>query len=536
MRWPRSLCASRTLLPMILLGLAAVAWANLPYLTGYLVQSDDLTYSGFFIFEQDGFSYLAKMRQGAEGDWLFHLPYTTEPHQGVLLFVLYLVMGKAACLLHLPLAAAYHLTRLVGSGLLLAAGARFITSLAGTARWQLVSWALILFAGGAGWLISFVDPQYVAFASVTPDAFVYSVLYGPPHTIIALALLLWVIPGITPQLQAPSGPASRGRWLPLTAAVSLMSLARPEYMGVLLYVLGTYWLALCLSRRCMLFRSAAALAGITLPGTLYALYVLYISQANPAIAAWTAQNPFFTPPLSNLLVGIGPLMALSVLGVACGRWWEDEHLLLPAVWVANLPLLLYLPLSLNRRLIGGAQFPLALAAGYWVDQHMLPWLGRIRWRWALAGPAAVLLIIILVSYPVLFGLGAIGFVASRPGQLFLSSDERAGLEWLAQKRDRPVVLSAEQTGNRIPAFSSALPVLGHAIETLHVEEKRSDVARFYAAATPSADRQAILERYGVTHVWWGPSEQALGAFNPEVLPAFRLAFQSGAVQVWSGAQ
>lgn len=521
---------------MVLLGLAAVVWANLPYLTGYWVQSDDLAYSGFFIFEQDGFSYLAKMRQGAEGNWMFHLPYTTEPHQGVLLFVLYLAVGRIARLVHLPLIAAYHLIRLIGSGLLVAAGARFVTSLAVTARWRLISWALILFAGGAGWLIStFLDRQYVAFASVTPDAFVYSILYGPPHTIAALALLLWIILGVMQQLQAPSGPAFRNRALLLTAAALLMSLARPEYMGVLLYVLGIHWLALSLSRRRLLFRSAAVLAGMALPGTLYALYVLYISRANPAMAAWTAQNPFYTPPLPNLLVGIGPLMTLSLLGIICGRWWEDERRLLLSLWVATLPLLLYLPLSLNRRLIGGAQFPLALAAGYWVDQHLLPWLGRTRWRGALASPAAVLLAIILVSYPILFGLGAIGFVASRPGQLFLSSDEQAAFEWLAQEPDPAIVLSSEQTGNRIPAFSNAIPVLGHAIETLHVEEKRIDVARFYSADALSADRQAILEQYGVQHIWWGPSERALGNFKPEALPGLRLAFQSGAVQVWSGA-
>jgi hypothetical protein len=523
---------------MVSLGLVAVAWANLPYLTGYLVQTDDLTYSGFFIFEQDGFSYLAKMRQGAEGSWMFRLPYTTEPHQGVLLFVLYLVVGRAAHLVHLPLIVAYHLTRLIGSGLLLAAGARFVTRWASTARWQVISWALILFAGGAGWLISIWDPQYVAFASVTPDAFVYSVLYGPPHTIIALALLLWVIPGIMEQSQAPSGTALNSRRLCLAAAVTLMSLARPEYMGVLLCVLGTYWLALGLSRRRILSRSAAVMAGIVLPGTLYALYVLYVSRANPAIAAWTAQNPFFTPPLPNLLVGIGPLMTLSVLGIIGGRWWEDERRLLLTVWVATLPLMLYLPLSLNRRLIGGAQFPLALAAGYWLDQHLVPWLGRVRRRWAVASPVAVLLAAILVSYPVLFGLGAIGFVASHPGQLFLSSDEQAALEWLAGAggQDRVVVLSAEQTGNRIPAFSSAIPVLGHAIETLDVERKRSDVARFYAAGAQPADRLVILEQYGAQHIWWGPSEQALGELRPDALPGFRLAFQSGGVQVWSGVQ
>ncbi|MCK4961839.1 MAG: hypothetical protein KAS19_05105, partial [Anaerolineales bacterium] len=36
-------------------------------------------FSGFLINPMDGFSYLAKMRQGAEGSWLLHLPYAPEP-------------------------------------------------------------------------------------------------------------------------------------------------------------------------------------------------------------------------------------------------------------------------------------------------------------------------------------------------------------------------------------------------------------------------------------------------------------------------
>jgi hypothetical protein len=59
----------------------ALPWANLPYLIGYLVAGHQAVFSDIFIFEQDGFASLARMRQGAEGSWLFHLPFATEPHR-----------------------------------------------------------------------------------------------------------------------------------------------------------------------------------------------------------------------------------------------------------------------------------------------------------------------------------------------------------------------------------------------------------------------------------------------------------------------
>ena len=92
-----------------LLGMSALCWANLPYLVGYLVADQQTFFSGFFIFERDGFSYLAKVRQGAEGSWLFHLPFTTEPHQGAILYSFYIALGKAARSLGVSMAAACHL-------------------------------------------------------------------------------------------------------------------------------------------------------------------------------------------------------------------------------------------------------------------------------------------------------------------------------------------------------------------------------------------------------------------------------------------
>ena len=52
----------------------ALLWANLPYLMGEAISTPQNRFGGFFLYEQDGYSYLAKMRQGAGGAWLFHLP------------------------------------------------------------------------------------------------------------------------------------------------------------------------------------------------------------------------------------------------------------------------------------------------------------------------------------------------------------------------------------------------------------------------------------------------------------------------------
>lgn len=533
MRWQQSLSENKSVLFLVILGLLAILWANLPYLVGYSIQDEDLIFGGFFIFEQDGFSYLAKMRQGGEGSWLFRLPYTTEPQQGAVVFVFYLVAGKLAQLIQIPYTSMYHLARVVSSGLLLATSAQFVARFTSTQRWRQLTWSLLLFGGGMSWLISTINPQYVAYASITPDAFLYSVLFGPPHITFALFLMIWLLSGVTRQLPVPAGRIQWSKWFLMSTGGLLMALARPEYMGVLPSILVAYWLALTLRRRRLPIREAILFGLLVLPGMLYTLYVFYVSQTDPAMAAWTAQNPFGTPPVTDLMAGLGLFLLVGVLGIVTGRWWQDETRLFLTAWMVALPILLYLPLSLNRRLIGGAQFALAILAGYWLDQHLLPWLKNSRRRLAIAIPLLTSLALILFSYPFLFGVGGISFVASRPDELFIASEEIAAMNWLAEKGARPVVISAEETGSHLPAFSNAIPVLGHPIETLSIAKKRSDVARFFAVGTLAADRQAILSEYNIDLIWWGPNEHSLGEFSPAELPGCRLAFHQGNIQVWS---
>jgi hypothetical protein len=236
--------------------------------------------------------------------------------------------------------------------------------------------------------------------------------------------------------------------------------------------------------------------------------------------------------LSNLLVGLGPFVLLGAFGLVDGRWWRDEKRSLLGAWAIALPIMLYLPLSLSRRMVGGAQYALALPAGYWLDSHLLPWLKEVRWRRVILAALAVPLALVLVSYPLFFGLGAINFVASRPDQLFLSNEETAALAWLERQDDGQIVLSAERTGNHIPAFSNAIPVLGHPIETLAVGQKRADIARFYATGTSPAERQAILTRYGVDYVWWGPAERELGQVALTRMERGRRLFHQGQTEIW----
>jgi hypothetical protein len=57
--------------------------------------------------------YLSKIRQGLEGKWLAIERYTSEPHQGSLIQIFYVMLGKCAAVFHLTPNEAYVWTRIV---------------------------------------------------------------------------------------------------------------------------------------------------------------------------------------------------------------------------------------------------------------------------------------------------------------------------------------------------------------------------------------------------------------------------------------
>src|ERR1700737_31413 len=105
-QWPRFALVFAAIVAIISL---------LPYLLAYLWTPPGHHFAGFFFIADDATTYQAKMRQGADGSWLWNDPYTSEPHGGVFLFSFYLLFGHLAALLHLPLIAAYHLARISGA-------------------------------------------------------------------------------------------------------------------------------------------------------------------------------------------------------------------------------------------------------------------------------------------------------------------------------------------------------------------------------------------------------------------------------------
>ena len=499
-----------------------VALASLPYIVVYFTTPPSLRFVGTLLNPLDGDTYLAKMQFGAQGDWLFHLPYTAQDHPGALVLTHYLALGHVAAWTRLPIPLVYHLARaLAGFALLLAIYA-LITHMTQNLTERRIAFLFVALSSGLGWLAVMFGHLGTS-DLVIPESNTFYSLHINPHFPAAMALMVGML-GQVSKFKFQISKAAGGRrsaaseTVFLTAASLALAIVQPFAVVTVYVTLGVY-LTLCWWRdRRIAWPTVwrTLIAGmVTLPLLVYALWV---TQADPVLRGWAAQNLTPSPPVWDYVLGYGLILVLAVPGaIAAVRRRGNTDLLLLA-WVGVTALLLYVPFAMQRRFSLGLHIPLAILAAIG--------LCRIAKRKLVIGPifAATLLTTSLV---IVLALG--GGLKHDP-RLFVSRDEATAMDWLHDHTPRgAVVLASPEMGLFIPAWAGRRVVYGHPFETVDAERTKVRVETFFASGTDNAERDAMLREWHVTFVFVGPRERAIGLTDP---PPGREAFRNATVTIY----
>ncbi len=467
------------------------------------------TFAGFLLNPIDGFSYLAKMRQGLDGGWSFRLPYAPEPGAGAFLFPYYLLLGHLARLLGADLLVVLHAARTLAAVVMFLAIYRFLEEFIAdrAARW--FAYAMCLVGAGWGWLgIPF---EFIASDLSIPETTPFLSAYANAHFPLATACLLIAGVGVL------GGQAGRPRWIVASlVAGAVLTLVLPFVLlpAVAVLVIGIVVIAMQERRAgaaSSIPRRLVSLGAFLAGSAPWAIYDVWLLWTRPDLSAWNAQNQTPSPAFGAYLLGFAPLLLLAAIALVANREQRRVVCLLLA-WVLVQSTLLYSPLALQRRLSLGLFVPLtALAA---LGLAAIP---RTRWRRILT----ILALTSAVPSNLIVIAAGLGGVARAEPLLVQSDDESCGLTWLAQNAEPgSLVLAGETVGNRIPAFASVRVVYGHPFETPNANKELAQVESLYSATTDLASVLLVLESRGVDFVYFGPEERALGpATWPEELPA-----------------
>jgi hypothetical protein len=518
---------------MIFAGLVMLATV-IPYLVGYLSQGDDWEFGGFLFGVDDGYSYLAKMRIGARGDWLFTLRYTSEPHDGALLFLPYILLGKFTTLFvsadspDLPTAMAimFHATRIVCGFALMLVSYRFVAVFLHRPGSRMLALALITLGGGFGWLLSLIGLGKL-FGSLpvdfyVPEGYSFLILFGLPHLALARSAMLI---GFMLLFRAQIVPHDWRRDTTLAGLCwTVTGLCVPFYIAVIYLILGAWGLAAWTCTRRFpwaLFWRATSAGVVVLPLLIYTSVVFL---TNDVLGDWSGQNQLASPHPLHYVFGYIVWAVPALWGL---RWvWrkssggEYRHAPLLAAWVIIVPLAVYLPINVQRRLAEGVIVPLsilAVAGLRLLARHQRQWRKVRGIVLALTLPTALLL-----------WLGSTFNALTPVRPLFHPRAELAAMDQLNRIAPKnAVVLSLIGTGNYLPARTDLLAYVGHGPETIRSRDKEDWAEQFFAGELDLVAQAELLR--DVDYIFFGLLEQEeSGTRTPawadglHVLPPFEL--------------
>lgn len=502
----------------------------LPYLIAALAAPEGWQFAGILSNPLDGNSYLAKIRQGIEGNWLFHLTYTPESHEGAFIFTFYLTLGHLAALLHLSPILTFHLARLVAGSILLPVAFRFIAGITSNVQERRLAFILLLTASGFGWLGAMFGASPIDLW--VPEAFVPYSLYANPHFPLAMALMLIILQQVvqSSEVRSQKSPFAIHNLqftiyhLLLLLASLALALILPFAMLTIWAVLAVYLGWLYLKHRLLPWPQIWLTLGVGLSSTPVIVYDYWVSTTNSILAGWSAQNITAAPPLLDFVLGYGLVGLLAVVGgwIIVRRNREQfspessEWLVLG--WAVIGILLVYLPFDLQRRLITGLHIPLCLLAALGLSR----WLASSRFRLSRRRQITTTMV----------ALGALGtlFVwvipllailqSPAPSEttalLFMRREEMAAFAWLRENAAHDaVVLASPRVGMFIPAQTGTRVFYGHPFETVEAKKKEAIVETFYRG-----DLDTIPP--AVNFIFYGLSEQTLG--RPAILSTLPVVF------------
>ncbi len=513
----------------------AIGWSfglsllvTLPYFYGILISDPIHYFSGFIIGLEDGHSYLAKMQQGRSGYWLFRLVYTPEPHQGALFFIYYILLGKLAGLSGFSNLIIFHLSKFFTIPFALLAFYRFTAYFTPTIKIRKVAFLIFGFSGGLGWLWlasgGTAELGHMPVDLWAPDASFFLAALTYAHLPLSQGLFLLLTVSSVEFLkngQKKYGFQAAGYGL-------LVSLVHPYRLPILGLLLGLYALWQFYKQPRSLQSRLLRLLIIVGPATPYLIYVLSVFYNNPAFAAWREQSLTFSPAPIHYLLGFGATLLLALVGFRVApRYAGQSPYNFLRLWLVVVPLLLYVPLGLQRRFLDGYQAPLALLAAIGVI-WLFESLGK---RLPFVATTLLLLIVMSLTNILLTGL-AIMAVTQRSEQIFIAGSQIQAAAWLAQHSKDEVILSSYQSGNFLPTRANVRTFAGHGPETINSEAKQEQIVRFFDRKVPEAWRVELLKQFNIAYIYYGPAEQTLGDFVPAKAPYLEKIYDAGDIQIF----
>ncbi len=484
----------------VLIVVGLILLTTLPYYLAFRSQGNSWVFSGFFIGVDDGNSYLAKMLSGMYGSWLFKTPYTTQPQNGVIAFLPYLILGKLANppAAHLQLILLFQLFRIFGIFIFTLGAYRFCRIYLTKSNFRMFGLILLTLGGGLGWLAA-IFRQTTIFGTIpldfySPEAFGFLSLFALPHLATARGLMFF---GISIHISLTQTSLSRSNFKYYLPGIFLFlsGLFQPlntAIGGLILFLVSLSRFIINRNEKGALIKELTKLFQAVIPTLPIVLYYIGIQIADPFYKGWTAQNIITSPhPIHYLIAYAIPLGVILLSWKYLKNLQSEPKIFLLIVWILIFLLLPYIPYNLQRRLPDGIYFALIVLMLVVLEQNTL-----VRQKLTLS----ILSILLIPSSLMIIMNGLV--VASNPFEpVFLSRTKSISYEQIGEVvKPFSRVLANFQTGNELPAWIPVYVAMGHGPESINLEKVKHDAEAFFTQNGSIEENVVILDSYQIEYV------------------------------------
>lgn len=476
----------------VFLSIFFIIAVNLYYVAAYSQTPTGRTFTGVNLFAgADKLIYYSMVEQGAEGSYMMKNIHTSEPQLGLFFSPHWWLIGQTGKLFGFGNIASYHLYRVLLTIAFLLVLYQLLKQLFKNPLERALGAAIVLFAGGWGWILSVLNPDIItnsekAYYQMPVDVYVTEAfpfsnfgqapLFLLSHTLLILIFYLFV------------------RWRhsfdwTREVIVGLLSflliLIHPYDIWIIAFVLGGWTAWRFWSNRQWLPIVKFLCLGIFLLAA--ATYLWLTLRFEPAASGWLAQNLVYSPALKNYLWGLGFILPLWLLGswqvwknYKYNAWW-----VLILIWSWIIWLLIYLPVSYNRRFANAWFIALALIAALGL-KYLLKKISHFGWR--IVALSVVFLLLFLNNFISLSSqLETLKDIRS-DDKFYIKNDWKVAFEYLKQNSSlEDIILTNDISGSgneilslMVPAYTGRRVFIGHRHQTVDYLLKQQQVDQFWA--------------------------------------------------------
>lgn len=493
-------------------------------------------FSGFVFGVEDGNSYIAKMRRGMEGEWLFHSPYSGMEQGGLIAFLPYYLLGKLAggSASHEQLVVLFHWFRF-GAGILnIIATYLFISEYLRGGLWRQVALVMITSGGGLGWVVLlFPNSQVLPLEFYSPEAFGFLSLYGLPHLSLARAFMLLSLREVLRFWSPDEFQSAKGHGWRLGFYWLGAGLSQPIHAVIIGVIVALYygfvWIRQFLRKSRVtgeqsFWRMVTSIGLASLPALVLVVYTGIRFITDPYLRIWASQNRLPAAPISLYLLSYGWLIPFVFGGIKKVLKDGDERGFVLILWLLVASTLIFTPISIQRRLIEGIWVGLILLSVIFLE----PYAENLSKGMHLRGVSSLLVICALPS-SILLIWGGIQSARFPQPPIFIPEWEAVGYEALNQLEQAKdtLVLASYDSSNALPAYAFVRVLVGHGPESPFVDRMTEKVETFYHGQTSDSFRLDFIRENQIEFIVWGENERKLGDWQPLLETYLKPVYEDG---------